>query len=151
MANNKVYQILSALKTQLETISTANGYNHDIADVHIGLRTLDKIAARPSIDISAQGTTHEYFEGSSNVVSELTVMVRGYVDPDPDTATQDQWNLVEDICDAISTNITLGLSFQYDMKYIETATDAQYEQLSQYPRLVAVLIKIYYEHLDTSF
>lgn len=146
----KSFEILTALKEHLEGISSENGFNHDVKSVHIGMRSPDRINNRPSIDIEAQGTDHEYFQGADNTISTLSIAIRGYVDP-TDDAVEKQWDLIEDICDRISTNITLGLSYQFDMKYLETATDAGLEFLDKYPRMVFVLVEILYEHNSTDF
>jgi hypothetical protein len=147
---SKPYEILAALKEHLESIKTENGYNHDVSSVHIGMRSPDKINDRPTLDIEAEGTDHEYFEGSANTVSALTIVIRGYVDPS-DNAVEQQWKLVEDIADAVSSNITLGLSYQFDMKYLETATDGGLDLTDRYPRMVFVLVEVLYEHLDTEY
>lgn len=147
---SKPYEILAALKAQLETITTESGYKHDVSSVHIGMRNPDRINDRPTIDIEAEGTDHEYFEGSGNTISSLTIVLRGYVDA-TDDATQKQWELIEDIANAISANITLGLSYQFDLKYLETATDAGLELTGSYPRMVFVLIEALYEHQDDDF
>ena len=146
----KAYQILTALKTQLETISTANGYNHTVQSVHIGMRNPDKINDRPTLDLEGQGTDHQYFQGADNTLSTLTVVVRGYVDPTRDAVKQ-QWDLIQDITSAVSSNITLGLDFVFNLKYDESATDGGLTLLDRYPRMIFVLLTISYEHLATDF
>lgn len=148
--NNKPFAILEALKGQLESISIGAGYNNDVVDAHIGIRNSSRLLAMPAIDLATDGTDHERFEGASNTISTLTVVIRGYISPS-DTAESDMWDLIEDICDALSSNITLSLSYVFDTRYEETATDNSLEILENSVRMVFVLATVHYEHNDEDF
>lgn len=149
MADNKPVQILEALKEQLGSIATEDGYNTDVVNVHIGIRNPSRLMNLPVLDISSDGTDHEHGP-AGNTVSSLTVVIRGYVSPS-DTAESDMWDLIEDICDALSTNITLSLPFVMHTLYDETATDNSLEILGNSVRMVFVLATVHYEHDDEEF
>jgi hypothetical protein len=99
MAESRSWAIITALATQLATITVANGYNTDVGN---NVWTTD--AQRPSEDALGLMIYSESITGGGidsalpgKPVREFTLLIEAAIGTDQDTAQQQIHNVIEDV------------------------------------------------------
>ena len=121
MADPISLQVLDAVKTRLETISTASGFNTD-PEIHLGVRRIndDQLASGPVIhlyDVEDE-IEDETAWGDEEVRLQMRIMIEGVQDDESegrlDTAHllyQDIYNAVLDVTDRTLGGLTLDFGY----------------------------------------
>jgi len=135
---SKRRQILSALKSAIDDITTANGYNNDLQGNYLDFVMYDAVKSYPAVtyivgdsDYSplAYGQNAQYAAGSGyNSVDGWDISVIGYVKADRDTSFSGTLStaiedLIEDILKAVLGDHTLGLSFVQNIYLVRILRD----------------------------
>jgi len=117
----KRLEILQTIDSTLANITTANGYNTDLAEHSYGFKDYSQVNNFPSVFLLPGDsqytplTNQEYTAGSSpNSESGWLISVVGYVKSssrEDKVLTQNMENLIDDIVKAMLSDHRLGLSY----------------------------------------
>ena len=72
--------VLNSLKSALESISTARGYQSDVQEVRRGVYSYEQMLSRPALCFFNTSATTEVFSMSGKSERTLDITIRGYVD-----------------------------------------------------------------------
>ena len=123
MSNPVSYQVLAALRTRLQAISPAAGYNTDAGDrVYLGRRRInpDQLDIGPSINLydTEDEVEEETAHGYESVRSTLRINVDAYIrDVDGEgtelahLVIQDIFNAALDVTDQTLSDVALDLGY----------------------------------------
>lgn len=112
---SKHREILSALKTLFEGITTGNGYNNTIQKVYRAPQSVTNMPEIPGVEM-LDGEEDPIPETNQSYRSTLTIPITAVVECDSDdsrtgTASDAIQDLIEDFKKAIDADTRLGLSY----------------------------------------
>lgn len=134
---SKRRQILSAVKTKLQNITVANGYNHNLKKASYGFQMYNNVVEFPSCYMITYPagyvplTNEEYTSGGDRLgIDGWRIQIVGYVKTSlgEERLTDEQEDLIEDIVKAMLVDHTLGLSSFVNNCYlveIDSSVDIQ--------------------------
>ena len=103
--------IISALATKLETITTGNGYEQTVESVFDYPTHFESINQFPAISIFMGSTALDYKLGGATQDTSFNIGLRCYIEGADEDAIRDSANkCIEDVNKMIFNNITLGNS-----------------------------------------
>ncbi len=126
--SSKRAQILSAIKTQLQTIKTANGYNNNIKKASYGYIPYSKVGQYPTVclipldGIFTALTNGEHTSGSGrNSLDGWPIAVMSYVKNKvgEEELSDSRENMIEDVAKCMLSDRHLGLpAFVHNTYYV---------------------------------
>ena len=149
---SKRLEILQTIDSTLANITTANGYNSDLAAHSYGFKDYSQVNSFPSVYLLPGDsqytplTNTEYTAGSSATnESGWLISVIGYVKSSnrvDEQLTQQMENLIEDIIKAMLSDHRLGLSYVVG---VYLASVSSYIDIEQSIGIVQVIFTIKYD------
>ena len=140
MAASKTATVMAALKTCLEGVTAANGYDVTVQEVRRGIHLDDDMPNRPALGFTnTRGERSEFAQGRSG--RTLIVVIYGYVDVEPG-----DYEDLDSLMQAVEQRLMTPAAWSYygftDIKNYTVYEGGQHDKIGYFD----MEVEIFYEH-----